>query len=184
VARKIDPCQKSSTKNSPTPSLRQAQGRRRRGHGGSPHPRPRLSGGRLSSRSFDRLRTGLAHELTLRGIRFEQFKRLPVTYKGVLVGDYVADPSATLRTCLAIEDKIIPSTSSGQRLEIKAISQLHPRHEALRQAQDRPRLSTTLRQAQDRSHRHGFPPGHSAQPFGKLRAGFGAESLQHQRIVK
>ncbi len=25
--------------------------------------------------------TALAHELTLRGIRFEQFKRLPVTYK-------------------------------------------------------------------------------------------------------
>ena len=36
----------------------------------------------------------LAHELTLRGIRFEQFKKLPVTYKGVLVGDYEADPSA------------------------------------------------------------------------------------------
>jgi GxxExxY protein len=27
----------------------------------------------------------LAHELTLRGIRFEQYKQLPVRYKGVLV---------------------------------------------------------------------------------------------------
>jgi len=29
----------------------------------------------------------LAHELQLRGIRFEQFKRLPVACKGVLAGD-------------------------------------------------------------------------------------------------
>jgi len=56
----------------------------------------------------------LAHELTLRGIRFEQAKRLPVIYKGVSVGDYVAD--------FAIEGKAI--------LEIKALSSLHPRHEA------------------------------------------------------
>ncbi len=56
----------------------------------------------------------LAHELTLRGIRFEQLKRLPVTYKGVLVGDYVAD--------FVIEDKII--------LEIKAVSALNTNHEA------------------------------------------------------
>lgn len=41
----------------------------------------------------------LAHELTLRGIRFEQFKKLPVYYKGVLVGDYEAD--------FVVEDKII-----------------------------------------------------------------------------
>lgn len=56
----------------------------------------------------------LAHELTLRGIRFEQFKRLPVTYKGILVGDYVAD--------FVVEDKII--------LEIKAVSALNTNHEA------------------------------------------------------
>jgi len=48
----------------------------------------------------------LAHELTLRGIRFEQFKRLPVTYKRVPIGDYEAD--------FVIEGKII--------LEIKAVS--------------------------------------------------------------
>jgi len=33
----------------------------------------------------------LAHEFTLRGIPFEQFRRLPVMYKGILVGDYIAD---------------------------------------------------------------------------------------------
>ena len=58
--------------------------------------------------------TALAHELTLRNIHFEQFKHLPVIYKGILVGDYVAD--------FVIEGKII--------LEIKAVSTLHPRHEA------------------------------------------------------
>jgi GxxExxY protein len=56
----------------------------------------------------------LAHELTLRGIRFEQFKKLPVTYKGVLVGNYEAD--------FVVEDKII--------LELKAVSGFHPQHEA------------------------------------------------------
>jgi GxxExxY protein len=56
----------------------------------------------------------LAHELSLRGIRFEQFKRLPVTYKGVLVGEYEAD--------FVVEDKII--------LEIKAVSALNQAHEA------------------------------------------------------
>jgi len=38
-------------------------------------------------------------QLPQRGIRFEQFKRLPVTYKGLLVGDYVAD--------FVIEDNLI-----------------------------------------------------------------------------
>jgi GxxExxY protein len=56
----------------------------------------------------------LAHELIVRDIRFEQLKRLPVTYKGALVGDYVAD--------LVVEDKII--------LELKAISTLNANHEA------------------------------------------------------
>jgi GxxExxY protein len=56
----------------------------------------------------------LAHELTLRGIQFEQFKRLPVTYKEMLVGEYVAD--------FVVEDKII--------LEIKAVSALNSVHEA------------------------------------------------------
>ena len=87
----------------------------------------------------------LAHELTLRGIRFEQFKRLPVYYKGVLVGDYEAD--------FVIEDKII--------LEIKAVSQFHPKHEA---------------QAINYLTATGF---HLA-----ILLNFGADSLQHQRVVK
>ena len=33
----------------------------------------------------------LEHELTLRGISFEKQVRLPVYYKDVLVGDYLAD---------------------------------------------------------------------------------------------
>jgi len=56
----------------------------------------------------------LAHELTLRGIQFEKSKKLPVYYKGLLVGDYEAD--------MVVEGKII--------LELKAVSALHPRHEA------------------------------------------------------
>lgn len=55
----------------------------------------------------------LAHELTLRGIRFEEYKRLTVRYKAVVVGDYEAD--------FVVEGKII--------LEIKALANLHPRHE-------------------------------------------------------
>ena len=56
----------------------------------------------------------LAHELTLHGIRFEQFKHLPVTYKGIPVGNYVAD--------FMVEDKVI--------IEIKATSKFHPKHQA------------------------------------------------------
>ncbi|MBK7203311.1 GxxExxY protein [Candidatus Amarolinea dominans] len=87
----------------------------------------------------------LAHELTLRGIRFEQFKKLPVHYKGVLVGDYEAD--------FVVEDKII--------LELKGISTLHPKHEA--QAINY-LTATGLRLA--------------------ILLNFGAESLQHPRVVK
>jgi GxxExxY protein len=87
----------------------------------------------------------LAHELTLRGIRFEQFKKLPVHYKGVLMGDYEAD--------FVVEDKII--------LEIKAVSTLHPKHEA----QAHHYLAATgLRLA--------------------ILLDFGADSLEHQRVVK
>ncbi len=56
----------------------------------------------------------LTQELSSRGIRSEPKKRLPVTYKGELVGDYEAD--------FVVEDKII--------LEIKAVPNFHPRHEA------------------------------------------------------
>jgi GxxExxY protein len=87
----------------------------------------------------------LAHELALRGIRFEQFKKLPVYYKGVLVGDYEAD--------FVVEDKII--------LEIKAVSQFHPKHEA---------------QAINYLTATGFRLA--------ILLNFGADSLQHQRMVK
>lgn len=55
----------------------------------------------------------LAHELTLRGIPFEQHRQLTVRYKGIVVGNYEAD--------FVVEDKII--------LEIKAVASLHPKHE-------------------------------------------------------
>jgi GxxExxY protein len=87
----------------------------------------------------------LAHELTLRGIRFEQFKRLPVTYKDVLVGDYEAD--------FVIEGKII--------LEIKAVAKLHPKHEA---------------QAINYLTATGFRLA--------ILLNFGANSLQHKRLVR
>ena len=56
----------------------------------------------------------LAHELTLRGIPFEQQKRLLVQYKGQQVGDFVAD--------LVVDGQII--------LELKAVSRLTAVHEA------------------------------------------------------
>jgi GxxExxY protein len=87
----------------------------------------------------------LAHELALRQIRFEQFKHLPVIFKGKLVGDYEAD--------FVIEDKII--------LEIKAVSTLHPRHEA---------------QAINYLTATGL---HLA-----ILLDFGADSLQYKRLVK
>ena len=56
----------------------------------------------------------LAHELALRGISFEQQKRLPVQYKCQRVGDFVAD--------LVVDGQII--------LELKAVSRLTAVHEA------------------------------------------------------
>lgn len=56
----------------------------------------------------------LAHEFSLRGIPFEQFRRLPVTYKGAPVGEYVAD--------FVVNEQII--------VEIKAVSSLNAVHEA------------------------------------------------------
>jgi GxxExxY protein len=87
----------------------------------------------------------LAHELTLRGIRFEQYLKLPVSYKGEPIGDYQAD--------FVIENKMI--------LEIKAVSTLHPKHEA----QAIHYLTATgLKLA--------------------ILLNFGAPSLDYQRIVK
>jgi GxxExxY protein len=56
----------------------------------------------------------LAHELNLRGISAKREQHLPVTYKGVDVGYYVAD--------FIVEDKII--------LELKATTKLTPQHKA------------------------------------------------------
>ena len=59
-------------------------------------------------------RAALAHELTIRGIPFAQEVHLPVTYKDVLIGDYVAD--------FVIDGKVI--------LEIKSVSKLNASHQA------------------------------------------------------
>lgn len=56
----------------------------------------------------------LAHELTLRGIPFAQQVRLPVLYKGLLVGDYIAD--------FVVDGKII--------VEIKSVTRFASAHEA------------------------------------------------------
>ncbi len=58
--------------------------------------------------------TALEHELTLRAIPFEPLKRLTVSYKGQLVGDYIAD--------LVVGGQII--------VELKAVSALNKAHEA------------------------------------------------------
>jgi len=58
--------------------------------------------------------SALARELTLRGIPFEQQVRLPVNYKDVLVGEYIAD--------FMIDGKLI--------VEIKAVSNFNSQHQA------------------------------------------------------
>jgi GxxExxY protein len=87
----------------------------------------------------------LAYEFAQRGIPFARQQQLSVKYKNVLVGDYVAD--------FLVDGKII--------LELKAVAELHPRHEA----QAIHYLTTTgLRLA--------------------LLLNFGADSLQSKRIVR
>lgn len=56
----------------------------------------------------------LMHELTLRGIPFDEQKSLTVYYKGQLVGEYKAD--------FVIDDKIV--------LEVKSVSALSNAHMA------------------------------------------------------
>lgn len=56
----------------------------------------------------------LERELTLRDIPFERQVRLPVVYKDVLVGEYVAD--------LVIDKKFV--------VEIKAVSKFNASHQA------------------------------------------------------
>jgi GxxExxY protein len=58
--------------------------------------------------------TALARELTLRGIPFEQQVRLPVVYKDMLVGEYIAD--------FVIDRKLV--------VEIKALSKINASHQA------------------------------------------------------
>ena len=58
--------------------------------------------------------TALAHELILRGIPFETQVRLPVTYKGMPAGEYIAD--------IVVDGKLI--------LELKAVSMLNGSHQA------------------------------------------------------
>jgi GxxExxY protein len=88
--------------------------------------------------------SALAHELTLRQIPFEQFKRLAVTYKDKSVGEYEAD--------FIVAGEII--------LELKAVSTLHPKHEA--QAINY-LMATGLKLA--------------------ILLNFGANSLQHKRVI-
>jgi GxxExxY protein len=86
----------------------------------------------------------LAHEMSLRSISFEQQRPLPVVYKGVLAGDYVVD--------FVVESTIV--------VEIKAVTMLHPRH----QAQAINYLAGTgLKLA--------------------ILLNFGADSLQHKRCI-
>ncbi|MCS6911364.1 MAG: GxxExxY protein [Anaerolineales bacterium] len=56
----------------------------------------------------------LAHEFSLRNIHFETGVSLPVTYRGVIVGNYEAD--------FIVEGQIV--------VETKVASSFHPRHEA------------------------------------------------------
>ena len=56
----------------------------------------------------------LAHELSLRSIAFEQYVKLPVSYKGQPIGNYEAD--------FVIEGQII--------LELKAVSAISKAHES------------------------------------------------------
>ena len=56
----------------------------------------------------------LAHELKIRGLIFYDLVRLPVSYKGESMGEYVAD--------FIVESKVI--------LEIKSVSKLNASHQA------------------------------------------------------
>ena len=58
--------------------------------------------------------TALERELTLRNIPFEKQIKMPVRYKDVVVGDYVAD--------FVIDGKLI--------VEIKAVSNFNSQHQA------------------------------------------------------
>ncbi len=55
-----------------------------------------------------------AHEMSLRKIAFREQTRLPLIYKNLLVGEYIAD--------YTVEEKLI--------IEIKAVSRLNSAHQA------------------------------------------------------
>lgn len=56
----------------------------------------------------------LAHEFKLQGIPFERQVRLPVRYKGIVAGNYVAD--------MVVDKKVV--------LELKVVSTLNDAHKA------------------------------------------------------
>ncbi len=56
----------------------------------------------------------LAHEIRKQTIPFEEQVHLPITYKGELIGDYIAD--------FVVDSKLI--------VEIKAVSRLNSAHQA------------------------------------------------------
>ena len=53
-------------------------------------------------------------ELQETGLQVQREKRVAVTYRGFIVGDYLAD--------IVVEDKVI--------LELKSVKEIHPSHEA------------------------------------------------------
>ena len=57
----------------------------------------------------------LCHELTLRGVRFQNQVRLPLIYKGVRVGD-------DLKLDVIVNDKVV--------VELKVVTEFAPIHEA------------------------------------------------------
>ncbi len=57
----------------------------------------------------------LAHELSIRGVRFERQKEMPVRYKGFLI-------EVGYRLDLLVEDQVV--------VELKAVSEMHPIYEA------------------------------------------------------
>ena len=65
--------------------------------------------------------------------------------------------------------KLLLRLRSGQRLELKAVATLHPRHEA---------------QAINYLTATGYRLAILLNPSTALRASFGADSLEHQRVVK
>jgi GxxExxY protein len=89
--------------------------------------------------------TALAQEFTLRNIPFERQAPLAVEYKGALIGEYMAD--------FVVDEQVV--------LELKAVPQFHPAHEA----QAHHYLAATgLRLA--------------------ILLNFGADSLRYKRIVR